>query len=343
MFTKDTIAKISAMAVKAAIEPAAVLAVAEVESAGVTAWPVGGKDLPPIRFEGHYFHRLLKGKELAQAVAEGLASPKVGGVKNPNSYSARYALLERAKKINETAALESTSWGLGQVMGANYSKLGYSTVQDMVAEAMARVDGQIDVMMKYIEAFHLVDELQSHGWRKFADQYNGPASAKNNYASKIAAAYKTYSASVYADPTKPLPHTANAIVKGYQASLKTLGYYKGTVDGFSGPMTEAAVTAFQKDHGLVADGIYGKMTDEAVTEALANKGHKGGDTAVKTGTGVTGVGAAVDVIQTQAQQLDSVAQYSHVIGYVVAALVITGVAITLAGLYKKYKANGLGV
>ncbi|MCB9771077.1 MAG: peptidoglycan-binding protein [Candidatus Omnitrophica bacterium] len=45
-----------------------------------------------------------------------------------------------------------------------------------------------------------------------------------------------------------------------QEALKTAGYYKGNVDGKLGTGTKAAITKFQKDHGLKADGIVGERT-----------------------------------------------------------------------------------
>ena len=45
-----------------------------------------------------------------------------------------------------------------------------------------------------------------------------------------------------------------------QKRLKELGYYKGSADGDFGPATEKAVIAFQKDHGLTADGKVGEKT-----------------------------------------------------------------------------------
>lgn len=340
MFNKDTITKVSAMAVKAGVEPAAVLAVAEVESAGVTAWRVNGKDLPPIRFEGHYFHKRLKGDKLAAAVAAGLASPKVGGVKNPASYGARYALLDRAVKIDKKAAYESTSWGLGQVMGANWKKLGFKSVEELVETASAGVDGQIEVMARYIEKFGLADELKGHQWAKFAAGYNGSGYKSNRYDTKMAAAYKNYTKVLAGAVTSEgVPDGGNSTVKQYQKDLKRLGFYAGDVDGIAGAKTKAAVKAFQKANGLVADGVYGKMTDEAVDRAIAALDASGGDTAVKTGTGVTGTGAVVDIIKEQTDQLQSVSQYSHLITYAVIAFVILGVGLTMFGLWKKYKAG----
>lgn len=45
-----------------------------------------------------------------------------------------------------------------------------------------------------------------------------------------------------------------------QARLTDLGRYDGAVDGVDGPLTRAAVAAFQRDRGLVADGLPGPVT-----------------------------------------------------------------------------------
>ena len=49
-------------------------------------------------------------------------------------------------------------------------------------------------------------------------------------------------------------------VRRIQQKLKELGYYTGTVDGIYGAKTKTAVTAFQKNCGLTADGIAGPKT-----------------------------------------------------------------------------------
>jgi len=49
-------------------------------------------------------------------------------------------------------------------------------------------------------------------------------------------------------------------VRRVQKKLKELGYYKGTVDGIYGTATKKAVTAFQKNCGITADGIAGAKT-----------------------------------------------------------------------------------
>lgn len=42
------------------------------------------------------------------------------------------------------------------------------------------------------------------------------------------------------------------------------------VDGFIGPKTKAAVEQFQKDHGLVVDGLPGQITQGVLGQVLAN-------------------------------------------------------------------------
>ncbi|MEG1499585.1 MAG: spore cortex-lytic enzyme [Clostridia bacterium] len=49
-------------------------------------------------------------------------------------------------------------------------------------------------------------------------------------------------------------------VKTVQEKLKDFGYYSGEIDGVYGEKTKNAVMSFQKDNGLIADGIVGVKT-----------------------------------------------------------------------------------
>jgi N-acetylmuramoyl-L-alanine amidase len=75
--------------------------------------------------------------------------------------------------------------------------------------------------------------------------------------------------------------TANArIVKGnteqnvrlVQERLAELGFYKTKVDGVFGPKSTAAVKAFQKSRGLIADGVVGAKTEAALGITLTRGG-----------------------------------------------------------------------
>lgn len=63
-----------------------------------------------------------------------------------------------------------------------------------------------------------------------------------------------------------------AEVKECQTMLKALGYDLGScgVDGDYGTMTRLAVISFQRDHGLVSDGVCGPLTWDALDKAYAN-------------------------------------------------------------------------
>ncbi|HMU64829.1 MAG TPA: peptidoglycan-binding domain-containing protein, partial [Nitrosomonas sp.] len=53
-------------------------------------------------------------------------------------------------------------------------------------------------------------------------------------------------------------------IKRIQTALKDKGFNPGALDGEFGPGTEAAVIAFQKSEGLVADGVIGTQTLKAL-------------------------------------------------------------------------------
>jgi hypothetical protein len=194
MFTQESISEIAAVAAGIGIEPAALLAVAEVESGGKAFAVVDGRKEPLIRFEGHYFDRRLTPEKRSAARSQGLASPLAGAVANPRTQAARWKLLARAAAIDRKAAYESVSWGLGQVMGAHWAWLGYAGVEAMAAEARAGVAGQVRLMVRYIDKAGLKPALAGRDWHAFARGYNGPDYRRHGYHAKIAAAYRRHAA-----------------------------------------------------------------------------------------------------------------------------------------------------
>ncbi|AFY43823.1 peptidoglycan-binding protein [Nostoc sp. PCC 7107] len=52
----------------------------------------------------------------------------------------------------------------------------------------------------------------------------------------------------------------NSQVASLQQKLQASGYFKQPVTGYFGPVTEAAIIKFQKEHGLKADGVVGSQT-----------------------------------------------------------------------------------
>ncbi|WP_265518980.1 N-acetylmuramidase domain-containing protein [Nitratireductor luteus] len=266
MFDEATVRAVERIAVRLNVEPAVLLAVVEVESAGKVFAEVGGRHEPLIRFEGHYFDRRLTGRKRDQARAAGLAHPKAGAVKNPRSQAVRWELLKRAARIDAQAAFESASYGVGQVMGAHWQKLGYGNVSGLVAEARSSALGQIELMVKYIVKFGLVDELQRKDFSAFARGYNGPAFARYGYQTKMAAAYRRISGNVPVSAATGMLRMGSkgARVRELQALLVRAGH-SVKVDGDYGTATRDAVRAFQKANGLDVDGVAGPETMRALS------------------------------------------------------------------------------
>lgn len=161
-------------------------AVMDVEAAG-SGFDKRGR--PKMLFEPHVFYRNLSVEKRSQAVQEGLA------YKNwkRGAYPAdSYPRLTKAMLIDETAALRSASWGLGQILGENHRAAGYPTVQAMVTDFTLDEDNHLEAMIRFIVTNKLDQHIRSHNWAAFARGYNGPGYATHGYHTKLAAAYRKW-------------------------------------------------------------------------------------------------------------------------------------------------------
>jgi hypothetical protein len=178
------------------LDPALLLAVVEIEcprppfeADGVT---------PRFLFERHVFYRQLAKiapEVLAEAEAQGLAHKdwrRQTQYKDQGSSKGRMLLLQKACGINMEAAYASCSWGMGQIMGFNARKIGYTSATHMFSELRAGgIHAQLECMWRYMDAVPgLIEALKARNWEAFAKGYNGPAFAQNDYDTRLAAAYK---------------------------------------------------------------------------------------------------------------------------------------------------------
>lgn len=181
-------------ATKRKIEPAALLAVVEVECAG-HPFEADGRT-PRFLFERHIFHKELKVRapdKLDRAVAQGLAIPKWSRTtqyKDQGSAAGRKRVLDAARVIDAECANRSCSWGIGQIMGFHAADLGYGTATAMVA-AITRggLPEQVDCLLTFLDSKNLIAKLNAKDWAGFARAYNGPAYAQNDYDTRLAEAY----------------------------------------------------------------------------------------------------------------------------------------------------------
>lgn len=193
MSKRLTEAQITAQAKALGIEVAALRAVIEVECKG-SGFNVDGT--PVILFERHIMRqRLIANKRdidlnLISAERPDLCSESTGAY---GLYSAQHGRLNAAAQYHRNSALESASWGIGQVMGYHWKALGYPSLQTFINAMYKDEASQLDAMCRYIKVNNLVNALKNKDWKAFARGYNGAAYAKNSYDVKLGNAYKKWS------------------------------------------------------------------------------------------------------------------------------------------------------
>jgi len=268
-------AEVFAAAMALDVDAAALLAVVEVESGGRAYARVEGRDAPLIRWEGHVFHRNLPPALRKRAVEAGLSSPRAGEIANPRTQAGRYAMLRRAEEIDLDAAPMAVSWGVGQVLGENWRWLGYASPQALAAEALSGLEGQVRLMLRFIDRRGLREALEARDWAAFARAYNGPAYRRHHYDARMAAAYAGAAGRADLTEARVLLHIQRlgdrgAAVSRLQKALRGLGHPL-VADGDFGPATRAALIRFQSAEALTPDGIAGPATWARI-EALSGVG-----------------------------------------------------------------------
>jgi hypothetical protein len=181
--TRLTVADVDAVAGALGVESRAIWAVASIEAADSGFLPDGR---PEILFESHQFSKRTGGQW------DG-SHPDVSQASWVHDYGKggahQYERLNGALELDRDAALQSTSWGMFQIMGFNSAAAGFASVEEFIA-AMCESEGrQLDAFAAYCTSEKLVEMLRNHDWLNFALRYNGPGQAENNYAEKLAAAY----------------------------------------------------------------------------------------------------------------------------------------------------------
>lgn len=219
------------------IEPAAFWAVMAVETRGFGFL----KDRRPlILFERHVFHARTNGQ--FSAAHPDISNAKAGGYGGAGA--GQYPRLAKAVGLNREAALQSASWGLGQVMGFNATTAGFADVEAMVVAMADSEDAQCQGMVQFIAANGLAKYLRKQEWANFARYYNGENYKKNDYDTKLRNAFNLYS-------EHPPP---SLDVRACQTALTYLGFDPKGVDGLYGFGTQKALMAWQKAKNRPVDG-----------------------------------------------------------------------------------------
>ena len=209
----DIVAACVGYAPQAGVEPAGLLTVVQTETGGR---PFEAADLDPsdgiepaMLFERHVFLKRLKALApglVAEAKKQGLTVPKWQGpgsaqYADQKTSAGRLALVAKAAALHAEAAYQSVSMGLFQVMGFNYAAAGYGSAVEMHA-ALTRggLPAHLACGIAFMRSKGLLKKLGAHQWKEFALGYNGTAYRKNEYDTKLAAGYASWTAQLRSAP-----------------------------------------------------------------------------------------------------------------------------------------------
>lgn len=211
MNKKLTLDQIAEQAKNLGVETNAMRAVQQIEARGNGFLPTGE---PLILFERHIFYKKLREMNYANLankfmqIRPDLCQPNSGGYGKTSEQHGRlqdainlvYKVLPNLDPNKPSdkviiddvrdCALMACSWGIGQVMGANWHDLDYPSLQDFINDMYESEGKQLEAMCRFIKHNGLIDELQRHDWKTFARVYNGPAYRENQYDTKLASAYQ---------------------------------------------------------------------------------------------------------------------------------------------------------
>jgi hypothetical protein len=222
-------------------------AVLSVETSGCGYLP---DKRPKILFERHVFSRLTGHR--FDADDPDISQPTAGGYGAAGAH--QYDRLNAAMQLDETSALMSASWGLGQVMGENCAAAGFPNPTAMVSNMTASEDNQLQAMVTFMTGMQLMAPLRAHDWAGFARRYNGPNYAANNYDGLLGHFYDRYAQGPAPDLT----------IRQIQVLLMYKGFLPGGIDGLLGTTTRTAISAFQASVGMPTTG----EPDDGLRDAL---------------------------------------------------------------------------
>lgn len=171
------------------IEPACAVAVLCVESTG-KGFENDNRNRMIIRFENHKFWKywgkqhttefnkyfkygIRKGGKLKSWLGHQWRENELEDWQEfHGSQKQEWQVLEFARSLDDTAALQSISMGAPQIMGFHYQRLGYSTVQDMFDAFSQDIRYQLMGFFEFLDP-RMIGALQNLDFNRFASAYNG--------------------------------------------------------------------------------------------------------------------------------------------------------------------------
>lgn len=174
----------------------------QVESGGTGFDPRNGKII--IQFEPHVFARYLEQFKIPYKISityEGKRKKYRVDAKDLSLFNgvegqeSEWKAFNTAYQIHAESAMLSTSIGMSQIMGFNYRKIGYRSVNAMWDDFKRGELQQVKGMASFImNTRGLFAALHAQSWSKAAELYNGAGYKVNRYHIKLKNAYDKFKA-----------------------------------------------------------------------------------------------------------------------------------------------------
>jgi peptidoglycan hydrolase-like protein with peptidoglycan-binding domain len=267
--------------------PATIEAITQVESAGSGYFSLSEDKLRRIKIlpEPHVFGDKLPTALIKKALEVGLAyenykvTKASGHYKRMGPAKARYDFFARMIDFKQSTAYLSISSGKFQIMGFNFESCGWKDAQKMFEDFCESEAYQLKAFLGFMATNNLVNAMQTENYARIEKVYNG-GGLNGVYANRMKAAAAVLRAKQWKNwtPNNPIPVVKidKLLTKKEYPGLLEMGDSGQAVadlqiklgithgDGMFGPKTREAVIEFQKKNNIVADGIVGRVTHEAL-------------------------------------------------------------------------------
>jgi hypothetical protein len=166
-------------AARLGVKPSYIIAFTEVEANGAGF----ENGVPKILFEPHRFSRLTRHRFDA-------TNPKISyPTWNPRGYPKRiddrYSQLLEAVGLDPWAGFQAASYGKFQILGENFLLCGFETPWAFAVSQAYDEVRQLNAFETFIRKKNILPALKLGLWQTVADEYNGTASDRNNYAGRL--------------------------------------------------------------------------------------------------------------------------------------------------------------
>jgi hypothetical protein len=146
-----------------------------------------------VTFLGHQFWRQLKKRGIRTSALQKKYRSVLYRHWDPKEVRKglkEYKRVKKAMRVHPDAALRATCWGMFQVPGFHFKKLGYHNVYDFVKAQQSSEVVQLRDFLRLLAHDELAPHLRDIKWNKFTKRYFGPGYKQMGLMKKLKNRYE---------------------------------------------------------------------------------------------------------------------------------------------------------